>query len=177
MGLNEKRLKAMQSLMYKQRQIICNRPVLCQFHYDSERECLTFTNTHILVEIFEPDVKESIVYRKYSEDLSSLAFPKTGHLYSKSKAGRVDLTYNLKTLRRLEKEADDELVMFNHNPKGSINEFTGVSKKYIKDLAIFLGHFGYKDVVLSVHTKRLRIVEFYTKDGEIKGLIAPVKYI
>lgn len=34
--------------------------------------------------------------------------------------------------------------MFNHNPKESINEFTGVSNGYIKDLAIFLGHFWYK---------------------------------
>lgn len=176
MELNEKRLKAMQSLMYKQRQIICNRPVLCQFHYDSERECLTFTNTHILVEIFEPDVKESIVYRKCSEDLSDLTFPKTSHLYAKTKTGRVDLTYNLKTLRRLEKEADGELVVFNHNHKEDKNEFTGVNKKYIKDLAIFLGPFGYKEVVISVHTNRIKLVEFYTKDGKIKGIIAPVRY-
>ena len=67
-------------------------------------------------------------------------------------------------------------MRFNHNPKESINEFTGVSKEYLKGLAIFLSNFGYKDVVLSVHTKRLRLVEFYTKDDKIKGVIAPVKY-
>jgi hypothetical protein len=129
------------------------------------------------VEIFEPDTKESIVYREVDKDLSDLAFPKTNHLYSKTKNSRVGLTYSLKTLRRLEKEADGDLAMFNHNPKKVRNDFTGVNKKYIKDLAIFLEHFGYKYVVLSVHTNRLNLVEFYTKDSKIKGVLAPVRYV
>lgn len=99
-------MKAIQSLMFKQRRILNDRPSLSQFHYDSERECLSFTDTCILVEIFEPDTKESIVYRKLSDDISDLAFPKTGHLYSKTKNGRVELTYSLETLRRLEKSQD-----------------------------------------------------------------------